>query len=91
MGNIHEAHAPAAVVYDYVVLHGADNITHIVLFCVAAALWVLYLHEILFRSGKIQKAWVKRRMIELAFMLIMALVTILIFTLVSGVHFGHGR
>jgi hypothetical protein len=77
------------IVYDGVVLHGANNIAHVVLFCVAAGLWVLYLHEILFRSGKVQTHWVKRRLADLALMLLMALVTILIFSLVTGLQFQH--
>ena len=78
-----------AIVYDGVTLHGANNITHLVLFCVAAGLWVLYLYEILFRSGKVQTHWVKRRLADLVLMLVMALVTILIFTLVTGLQFQH--
>ena len=72
-------------------LHGADNITRIVLFCVAAGLWILYLYEVLFRSGKIQKGWVKKRLAEVGLMLLVALVTVLIFTLVNGMQFGHKR
>jgi hypothetical protein len=76
-------------VYDGVVLHGTTNITHLVLFCIAAGLWILYLHEVLFRSGKVQTHWVKRRLADLVLMLVMALVTILIFTLVTGLQFQH--
>lgn len=77
--------------YDYDVLDDPTYITRVVLFCVAVALWLLYFHEILFRSGRVRTGWIKKRAAELGLMLLMALVTILIFSLVNGVHFGHGR
>ena len=77
--------------YDGIVLHGATNITHVVLFCVAAGLWILYLHEVLFRSGKVQTYWVKRRLTDLVLMFLIALVTILIFSLITCIQFHHKR
>ena len=77
--------------YDGVALHGVYHITHAVLFCVAAGLWVLYLYEVLFKTGKVQTHWVKRRLTDVALMLLMALVTFLVFTLVAGLQSGHRR
>lgn len=81
----------SAIVYDGVALHGANNIIRIALFCVAAGLWVLYFHEILFRSGKIQMYWVKKRLADLGLMLLVALVTILITTLITGIRLPHSH
>jgi len=80
-----------AIVYDGIVLHWNNNITHLVLFCIAAGLWVLYLHEVLFRSGKVKVHWVKRRLADLGLMLLMALVAILLFTFISGLPVQHKR
>jgi hypothetical protein len=77
--------------YDGVTLHGANDIVHVALFCVAAGLWVLYLHEILFKSGKVQKHWMKRRLADLGLMVLIAVVTFLLTTFLSGLHFHHGR
>jgi hypothetical protein len=73
-------------VYHGVVLHDPNHITHVVLFAIAAALWILYLHEILFRSGRIPTRWVKQTLADLALMLLIALVTILIITFMSAVE-----
>ena len=62
--------------------------SRLVLFCVAAGLWVLYFHEILFRSGRVQTHWVKRRLADLGLMLLIALVTILLTSLISGFAFS---
>ena len=78
--------------YDYDVLHDINNITRLVLGCFTAATWMLYLHEILFRSEKIQThqtQWIKKRLGEVGLMLVVALVTILIFSLVTGLQVGH--
>ena len=77
--------------YDYDDLHGINNITRLLLGIVTAALWLLYFREILIGSGKIQAQWVKKRLGELGLMLVVALVTILIFSLVTGLQFGHRR
>jgi hypothetical protein len=55
------------------------------------ALWILYFREILFRSGRIQMHWLKKRLTDLVLMLSIALVTFLIFTLVGGFHSGSHR
>jgi len=58
---------------------------------IAIALWTLYFHEILFRSGRIQMHWVKKRLTGLLLMLSIALVTFLIFSFVGGFHSGSQR
>ena len=75
--------------YDGLALHDMNNIVRVVLLCVAAGLWILYLHEVLFRSGKVKVHWVKRRLADLSLLLLMALVTVLMFALMTGVQFHH--
>jgi hypothetical protein len=53
-------------VYHYVALYPTYTIVRGVLFCVAVTFWVLYLHEVLFRSGRIQTQWVKKGLADLA-------------------------
>ena len=77
--------------YDYHVLHGINNITRLVLGIVTGLLWLLYFHDILFRSGRIEGRWIKKRLSEVGLMLVVALVTILIFSLITGLQFGHRR
>lgn len=58
---------------------------------VATTLWIFYFHEILFRSGRIQMYWLKKRVTDLVLMLSIALVTFLIFSYVGGFHSGSHR
>jgi hypothetical protein len=60
-----------------------------ILFCVALAFWILYFHEALFRSGKVQTRWIKQGLANLLLMLSIAIVTILVFTLVTGLSTHH--
>jgi hypothetical protein len=59
-------------VYDYVVLHFTYTTIRIGLFVVAATFWILYFHEVLFRSGRIRTQWLKRRFTDLALLLLIA-------------------
>ena len=70
-------------------MHGINNITRLVLGTLTGLLWLLYFHEILSRSGKVEGRWIKKRLAEVGLMLVVALVTILIFSLVTGLQFGH--
>ena len=56
------------------------------LFLVAATFWVLYFHEILFRSGRIRTQWLKKRLAELALLLFIALASSLFFLFLSGIQ-----
>jgi hypothetical protein len=58
----------------------------LVLGCVAALLWALFLHEALFRSGKVQTRWVKSRLLDLLVMLSIALLTFVFALLLGGFH-----
>ena len=58
---------------------------------IAITLWILYFHEILFRSGRIRMHWLKKRATDLVLMLSIALVTFLIFSYVGGFHSGSHR
>jgi hypothetical protein len=73
-------------VYDYVALHFTYTTVRIALACVALAFWILYFHEILFRSGRVRTQWLKKGLADLLLMLSIALVTFLIFTLMGGFH-----
>ena len=55
-----------------------------ILFCVAVAFWILYFHEVFFRSGKIKMHWLKRGIADFLLMLSIAIVTFLVISLVSG-------
>jgi branched-subunit amino acid transport protein len=78
-------------VYDNHALHLSPTIVRWVLGCAAASLWALYLHEILFRSGKVQTHWIKRRLRDLLVMLAISLATLLFAMLVGAISFHHGR
>jgi hypothetical protein len=78
-------------VYDYVALDFAFTTVRVVLFFVAAAFWILYFHEILFRSGRIQTQWLKKGLADLGLILVIGLVSSLLFLLLSGIHPGHRR
>lgn len=58
--------------YDYVVLHFTYTTIRIGLFVVAATFWILYYHEVLFRSGRIRTQWLKGRFTDLALLLLIA-------------------
>ncbi len=73
--------------YHYVALDSAYQIVRVVLCVVAATFWILYFHEILFRSGRIQTQSLKKGLANLLVMLSIALVTVLILTFVS--RFRH--
>ena len=76
--------------YHYVALDSAYKIVRAVLCVVAATFWILYFHEILLRSGRIQTRWLKKGLANLLVMLSIALVTVLILTFVSGLpHHFH--
>jgi hypothetical protein len=72
-------------VYDYGALHAYTNI-RVILFCVAATFWILYFHEILFRSGRIQTQWLKKGLFDLLLILFIALVSSLFFVLLTDFH-----
>jgi hypothetical protein len=78
-----------AIVYDYVVLHFTYTTVRIGLFVVAATFWILYFHEVLFRSGRIRTQWLKRRLTDLALLLLIALVSSLFFLILSGARPSH--
>jgi len=60
-----------------------------ILFCVAVSFWVLYFHEIWFRSGRVRMHWLKRGIADILLMLSIAIVTFLIITLISGLPSHH--
>jgi hypothetical protein len=78
-------------VYDYVVLHFTFTTIRIGLFVVAATFWILYFHEVLFRSGRIRTQWLKRHFTDLALLLLIALVSSLFFLILSGARPSHHR
>ena len=55
--------------YDYVALYPTYTIVRAVLFLVAAAFWILYFREILFRPGRIRTQWLKKGLADLALLL----------------------
>lgn len=77
--------------YDYEALHLTFTTVRIGLACVALAFWILYFHEILFRSGRVRTQWVKKGLADVLLMLSIALVTFLIFTLMGGFQFAPHR
>jgi hypothetical protein len=62
-----------------------------ILFCVALAFWILYFREIWFRSGKVQMHWLKRGVADFLLLLSIAVVTFLVFTLVSAIPLHYHR
>jgi hypothetical protein len=78
-------------VYHGVALYPTYTMVRGGLFLVAATFWVLYFHEILFRSGKIRTQWLKKRLAELALLLFIALVSSLFFLFLSGIQFSRHR
>lgn len=73
-------------VYDVLALHRVHDITLIVLACVAAAAWLLYLYLVLFRSGKTRTNWLKRRLGDLLVVVSIALIGFLVSFLLSLLH-----
>jgi hypothetical protein len=59
------------------------------LFCVALSFWILYFHEVLFRSGRVRTHWVKKGLADFLLMLSIAIITFLVFTLISGLPSHH--
>jgi hypothetical protein len=78
-----------AIVYYGVALSPTYTVVRAGLFCVAVTFWVLYFREILFRSGGMGTQWLKKGLTNLAFLLLIALVSSLFFLLLSGVQFIH--
>jgi len=78
-------------VYDYVALHFPYTIIRVVLLCVAVGCWILYFHETWFRSGRIQTQRLKKGLATLLLMLSIAIVTLLVFSLMSGLSTSHSR
>jgi hypothetical protein len=76
-------------VYDFVALHLTLTTVRIVLLCVALTFWILYFHEVLFRSRRIRVQSLKRGLTDLLLVLSIALVTLLLFSLASGIHPVH--
>jgi len=76
-------------VYDLLALNLALTTVRIVLLCFALTLWVLYFHEVLFRSRRILVHSLKRGLANLLVVLSIALVTLLVFSLATGVHPVH--
>jgi hypothetical protein len=79
------------LVYDSHVLHLSPIVARLVLCCIAAALWVMFLHEILFRSGKVRTHWVKKRFLDLLVMLSIALVTFVFALVLVGLNFHRSH
>jgi hypothetical protein len=78
-------------VYHYVALYPPYTIVRGGLFLVAATFWILYFHEILFRSGRIRAQWLKKRLAELALLLFIALISSLFFLFLSGIQYSRHR
>lgn len=72
--------------YDYFALHLTFTTVRLILLCVAVTFWMLYFHEVLFRSGRIQTQWLKKGLSDLLLVVSIAIVTFLVFSLVSGFH-----
>ena len=77
--------------YHYVALYPAYTIVRGGLFLIAATFWILYFHEILFRSGRIRTQWLKKGLADLALLLFIALVSSLFFLFLSGIQSSHHR
>ena len=77
--------------YDYVALYPTYTIVRAVLFLVAAAFWILYFREILFRPGRIRTQWLKKGLADLALLLFIALVSSLFFLFLSGIQSSRHR
>ena len=75
--------------YHYVALYPTYTIVRGGLFLIAATFWILYFHEILFRSGRLRTPWLKKRLAELALLLFIALASSLFLLLLVGIQSGH--
>ena len=71
--------------YDYVALHLSYTIIRVVLFFVAAACWVVYFRETA-RSGRLRTHWLKKGLANFLIILSIAILTLLMFAFISGVH-----
>ncbi|MGA8492621.1 MAG: hypothetical protein WB711_19515 [Terriglobales bacterium] len=62
-----------------------------ILFCVALAFWMLYFHEVLVHSERVRTRWLKKGLANFLLLVSMAIVTFLLFTLVSSLpsHLLH--
>jgi hypothetical protein len=78
--------APEPKVYDFLALNLALTTVRTALLCAALTLWVLYCHEALFRSRRIRVHSLKKGLADLLVVLSIALVTLLVFSLASGIH-----
>jgi hypothetical protein len=80
-----------AFVYDCEALPLTYTTVRYASLAIALTLWILYFHEILFRSGRVQIHWLKKRLTDLVLMLSIALVTFLLFSFMGAFHSGsHG-
>ena len=77
--------------YDCFALHLTFTTIRIVLFCIAVTCWILYFHEVLFRSGRIRTRGLKKGLADVLLILSIAIVTFLVFTLANGIHSGPHR
>ena len=77
--------------YDYEALDFSYTILRVALLFIAATFWILYFHEILFRSGRVRTQWLKKGLADLGLILVIGLVSSLLFLLVSGFQSGHHR
>ena len=72
-----------AVVYDYEALSLPYTVVRAILFLLAATCWILFFREIV-RSGRIRTGRLKQGLANLLLMLSIALITFLVFSLMSG-------
>ena len=77
--------------YDYGALHLAYTTIRAVLFCVAVGFWILYFHEILFRSGRVRTQWLKKALSDIIILLCIAITTFLILVFISELRTGNPR
>ena len=77
--------------YHYVALYPTYTIARGALFLVAASFWILYLHEVLVRSGRVRRQWLKKGLADLALLLFIALVSSLFFLFLSGIASSRHR
>ena len=75
--------------YYCVALYPTYTIVRAGLFVVAAAFWILYFHEILFRSGRIRTQWLKKGLVDLALLLLIALLSSLFLLFVVAIQASH--
>jgi hypothetical protein len=76
-------------VYYCVALYPTYTIVRGGLFLVAAGFWILYFHEILFRSGRIRTQSLKKGLADLALLLFIALLSSLFLLFVVAIQASH--